>query len=121
MQNINVINFTASLIKGGTLKLGGVNNSSGTFELYNEANTLIGLMNKEELKMFGQDGSYVMINNEVGFAGYNKNNVKIYWADGDAFHMRNAEIENEAKFAGLIKLVPVNTSENTGIGFVAIS
>ncbi len=121
MQQINLINLTASLIKGGTLKLGGVNNSSGTFELYDTANNLIGLMNKDGLKMFGQDGSYILINNEVGFSGFDKNGNKIYWADGNVFKMENAQIENEVTFAGKIKLVPVSTSSNTGVGFVALS
>jgi hypothetical protein len=35
--------------------------------------------------------------------------------------MRNAEIENEATFAGLIRMVPVKTATNTGIGFVALA
>jgi hypothetical protein len=35
--------------------------------------------------------------------------------------MANAEIENIAKFAGMIQLVPVSTSSSTGIGFVALS
>ena len=121
MQNINVINLMADLIRGGTLKLGGVNNASGILELYDEAHSLIGLLNKEGFKMYGSDGTYVLMNNEVGFAGYDKNGTKVYWADGDIFHMENAEIENEAKFAGMIKLVPVSTSSNKGIGFVAIS
>ena len=120
MGAINVINLTASLIKGGTLKLGGVNNSSGTFELYDEANKLIVLQDKTGFTVYADNGDYVKLNADIGFAGYDKNNNKIYYADGDVFHMKNAEIENEAKFAGLIKMVPVKTSENTGIGFVAI-
>lgn len=121
MQNINVINLTASLIKGGVLKLGGLDNSSGTFELYDNANNLIALMDKTGLTVYATNGDYVKLNAEVGFAGYNKNGNKTYWADGDVFHMENAEIENIAKFAGMIQLVPVSTSSNKGIGFVAIS
>lgn len=121
MNAINVINLTASLIKGGTLKLGGINNSSGTFELYDETGRLICLQDKTGLTCYAKNGDYVKLNAEVGFAGFNKNNSKVYWADGDVFHMHNAEIENEAKFAGMIKLVPVNTSTNKGIGFVAMS
>lgn len=117
---VNVINFSASLIRGGVLKLGGVNNSSGTFELYDETNKLIMVQDKTGLTVYADNGDYVKLNANVGFAGYDKNNNKIYYADGDVFHMKNAEIENEAKFAGLIKMVPVKTNENTGIGFVAI-
>lgn len=120
-QAINIINLTASLIKGGTLKLGGVNNSSGTFELYDTSNRLIALMDKTGLTVYATNGDYVKLNADVGFAGYDKNNNKIYYADGDVFKMKNAEIENEATFAGLIRLVPVKTATNTGIGFVAVS
>lgn len=121
MQQINVINLTASLIKGGVLKLGGLDNSSGTFELYDNENNLISLMDKTGLTVYAKNGDYVKLNAEIGFAGYDKNNNKVYWADGDVFHMVNAEIENIAKFAGMIQLVPVSTNSNKGIGFVAIS
>ena len=121
MGAINVINLTASLIKGGTLKLGGVNNSSGTFELYDNSNRLMVLMDKLGLTVYATNGDYVKLNAEDGFAGYNKSGTKIYWADGDVFRMKNAEVENEIKIAGKIKIVPVSTSENVGVGFVAIN
>lgn len=120
MQAINVINLTASLIKGGTLKLGGLNNASGTFELYDDSNRLMSLMDKTGLTVYATNGDYVKLNAEVGFAGYDKNGTKVYWADGDVFHMYNAEVENEIKIAGKIKIVPVSTSDNVGVGFVAI-
>ncbi len=120
MQAINVINLTASLIKGGTLTLGGANNSSGTVELYDNSNKLTALMDKEGLTVYAQNGDYVKLNAEVGFAGYNKDGTKIFWADGDVFRMRNAEVENEIKIAGKIKIVPVSTGENVGVGFVAL-
>ena len=125
MQNINVINFTASLIKGGVLKLGGVNNSSGTFELYDEANTLIGLMNKNGLRMYGKDGSYVLLNNEVGFAGYDKNDNKIYWVDKDEFHMKKSVIEEEITLCNKMRFIPITIYDdegniaNDGIGLVS--
>lgn len=121
MQAINVINLTASLIKGGTLKLGATNNTSGTFELYDNSNKLMVLMDKEGLTVYAQNGDYVKLNAEVGFAGFNKAGTKIYWADGDVFRMKNAEVENEIKIAGKIKIVPVSTADNVGVGFVAIS
>lgn len=120
MEAINVINLTASLIKGGTLKLGGVNNSSGTFELYDNSNKLMALMDKTGLTVYAQNGDYVKLNAEEGFAGYNKGGTKIYWADGDVFRMKNAEVENEIKIAGKIKIVPVSTADNVGVGFVAL-
>ena len=121
MSAINVINLTASLIKGGVLKLGGVDNSSGTFELYDETGKLICLQDKTGLTCYATNGDYVKLNAQVGFAGFDKNNNKCYWADGDVFHMKNAEVENELKVAGMIKFVPVNTTTNKGIGIVALS
>ena len=121
MQNINVINLSASLIKGGVLKLGGNNNSSGTFELYDNENNLMSLMDKTGLTVYAKNGDYVKLNADEGFVGYDKKGNRTYWADGNVFHMANAEIENIAKFAGMIQLVPVSTSSNKGIGFVAIS
>lgn len=121
MQDINVINLTASLIKGGTLKLGGVNDASGTFELYDNSNKIMALMDKTGLTVYATNGDYVKLNAEVGFAGYDKNGTKIYWADGNTFRMKNAEVENEIKIAGKIKIVPVSTNENVGVGFVALN
>lgn len=121
MQAINVINLTASLIKGGTLKLGGVNNSSGTFELYDEESNLIALMDKTGLTCYAKDKTYVRLNADDGFVGYDANDNRVYWADGETFHMRNAEVENQIKIAGQIKIVPVATDEHIGVGFVAIS
>lgn len=121
MQDINVINLTASLIKGGTLKLGGVNDASGTFELYDNSNKIMALMDKTGLTVYATNGDYVKLNAEVGFAGYDKNGTKIYWADGNTFRMKNAEVENEIKIAGKIKIVPVSTNESVGVGFVALN
>jgi hypothetical protein len=101
--------------------LGGVNNASGTFELYDDANNLIALMDKQGLTVYAKNGDYVKLNAEEGFVGYDKNNARVYWADGETFRMKNAEIENETKIAGKIRLVPVSTETNVGVGFVAIS
>ena len=121
MQNINVINMSASLIKGGVLKLGGVGNSNGTFELCDESNTLIALMDREGLTIFAKNGDYVHLNAEEGIVGYDAHGNRVYWADGETFHMRNAEVENQIKIAGRIKIVPVATNDHVGVGFVAIS
>ena len=121
MQSINVINLTADLIKGGTLVLGGINNNSGTIELYDNSNRMIANMDKGGLTIYATNGDYVKLNGDTGFSGYNANNEKIYWADGSVFHMKNAEVENEIKISGKIKIVPVSTNDNVGVGFVAIS
>lgn len=124
MQTINVINLTANLIKGGTLKLGSESNVSGILELYDEANNLIGLMDKDGLKMYGLDGSYVLMNNDVGFAGYDRNGNKIYWVSQDEFHMKKSVVEEEITLCGQMRFIPISitsngTVVNEGIGLVS--
>ena len=120
MQSINVINLVADMIKGGTLKLGNEVQQQGRIELYDEANKLIGEMNSSGLTMYAKDGSYIKINNEVGFAGYDKNNGKIYWVDKNEFHQKNAVIEEELTIANKLRILPITTTNNNGIGFVAV-
>ena len=124
MQAINVINMTASLIKGGTLKLGAHSNVSGTVELYDDTNNLIGQMDGNGLKMYAYDGSYVLINAAVGFAGYDKNDDQIYWVNGDEFHMRKSVVEEEITLCNQLRFIPIqikngNTVVNEGIGLVS--
>lgn len=125
MQNINVINLVADMIKGGTLKLGSRMNESGVIELYDENNVLIGLMNKDGLKMYGQDGSYVLLNNTVGFAGYDRNNNKIYWVSQDEFHMKKSVVEEEITLCNKMRFIPITITNqndeivNDGIGLVS--
>lgn len=127
MQAINVINLTADLIKGGTLKLGSKLNESGVLEIYNESNTLIGQMNKDGLKMYGQDGSYVLMNQEVGFAGFDRNDTKIYWVDAEEFHMKKTVAEEEITLCNKVRFIPITVYDsndniiNDGIGLVSVS
>lgn len=114
MQNINVINLVADMIKGGTLKLGSNLNEYGRLELYDEANTLIGEFDKNGLKMYGQDGSYIKINNEVGFAGYDKNDNKIYWVDKDEFHQKKSVVEEEITLCNKVRFIPITIYDNNG-------
>ena len=125
MENINVINLTADLVKGGTLKLGSNLNQYGQLEIYNETNVLIAEMNKNGLKMYGADGSYILINQEDGLVGYDKNDNKIYWVDGDSFHMKKSEVEEEITLCGKMRYIPVSiydngTLTNDGIGLVSV-
>lgn len=124
MQQIHVINLTADLIKGGTLKLGSESNVSGILELYDDANNLIGSMDKSGLKMYGLDGSYVLMNNDVGFAGYDRNDNKIYWVSGEEFHMKKSVVEEEITLCNKMRFIPITitnngTVVNDGIGLVS--
>lgn len=126
MQAINVINMTANLIKGGTLKLGSKLNESGILEVYDEANSLIAVLDKSGLRMNGQDGSYVMINNDVGFAGYDRLDNKIYWVDKDEFHMKKSVVEEEITLCNKLRFIPITITDNNnniindGIGLVSV-
>ena len=124
MQAINVINLMADMIKGGTLKLGSHSNVSGILELYDDANNLVGLMNSDGLKMYGLDGSYVVMNDTVGFAGYDRNGNQIYWVNGDEFHMKKSVVEEEITLCNQLRFIPIqitqgNTVVNEGIGLVS--
>jgi len=127
MQAINVINLTANLIKGGTLKLGSNLNQSGILELYNDQNALIGQMDSNGLKMFGQDGSYVLMNQQVGFAGYDRNDNRVFWADYDEFHMKKSVVEEEITLCNKLRFIPVTLTDNNdniindGIGLVSVA
>ena len=120
MQSVNVINLLADMIKGGTLKLGNVSAQQGRLELYDSANKLIGEMNESGLTMYATDGGYIKINNEDGFAGYDKNGNKIYWADGDTFCTRKFIANDEVTIGGVLRMLPITTNTNKGIGFVAV-
>lgn len=120
MGAINVVNLVADLIKGGTLKLGSNLNSNGQLEVYDEANNLIAELNKNGLKMYGVDGSYIIMNTDVGFAGYDRLNNKIYWVAKDEFHMRKSVVEEEITLCNKLRFIPIQTSSNDGIGLVSV-
>lgn len=126
MEQINVINLTADLIKGGTLKLGSNLNQNGQLEVYDEANTLIAELNKNGLKMYGADGSYVLMNNTVGFAGYDRLGNQVYWVSKDEFHMKKSVVEEEITLCNKMRFIPIeiyngNTLVNDGIGLVSVA
>ena len=120
MQNINVINMTASLVKGGTFKVGARENEAGRIEIYNIANQLIGTFDEHGICIYGTDGSRVIINPEE-FAGYDSQNNKVFWMNGDEFHMKKSVIEEEITLCGLARWLGIETEDNTGIGIVPLT
>ena len=121
MQNINVINLTADLISGGTLKLGSNLNEYGTLEVYDENNYLIATIDKNGLTSTNENGSFVRLNADEGLVGYDENGNKVYWVDSNVFHMENAEVENQITMAGKIRIIPVVKTGTNGVGFVGVS
>lgn len=126
MERVNVINLTADLIRGGTLKLGSNLNEYGHIEIYDQSNKLIAEMNNKGLKMYGNDGSYVLLNNEVGFAGFDSLGHKIYWVDKDEFHMKRSVVEEEITLCNKLRFIPITIKDegdnviNDGIGLVSV-
>lgn len=114
MQEINVINLMADLIKGGTLKLGSADNQSGTIELFNDSNQLTCTLDSSGLKMYATDGSYVILNDQVGLTGYDALGNPVYWVTGNEFHMSKAVVETEINFNNKIRFVPVTIADSTG-------
>lgn len=124
-QAINVINFTADLIKGGTLKLGSNVNQYGSLEVYDEANDLIAVLDKSGLKMFGKDGSYIVMNTEEGFTGYDRLDNPLFWVTEDEFHQKKSVIEEEITLCNKLRFIPIevydnNVLVNDGIGLVSV-
>ena len=123
-QAINIINLTADLIKGGTLKLGSLLNQSGKIEVYDEANTLICTIDKNGLIMYASNGSYVVLNQNVGLVGYDGAGDPIYWVTNDSFNMSKAVVEQEITLCNKVRFMPMQITEgsvviNDGIGLVS--
>lgn len=126
MEQINVLNFTADLIKGGTLKIGSNLNRNGQIEIYNTSNNLIASLTNGGLKMFGADRSYIIMNSTVGFVGYDKTGAKIYWISGDEFHQKKSVVEEEITLCNKMRFLPITVTDasgstvNDGIGLVSV-
>ena len=126
MQNINVINLTADLIHGNTLTLGGAfYPTPGEIRLYDGDGNLIGIIGQNGVKMLGGTGTaesnrpYVLMNNTVGFAGYDASDNEIYWARGDEFHMKKTMAEEELTICETMRFIKIDLTTNKGIGLVA--
>lgn len=123
MGAINVINFIYDMLKGGTLKLGSRSNTSGILKLHDESNNVICQMDRNGIKVFGADGSYIVLNNIVGLAGYDNNGNKTFWASSDGFHTKKSVVEEEILIGNKMKFIPIQiqsngTVVNDGIGLV---
>ena len=123
-QAVNIINLTADLIKGGTLKLGSLLNQSGKIEVYDEANTLICTIDKNGLIMYASNGGYVVLNQDVGLVGYDGAGNPIYWVTNDSFNMSKAVVEQEITLCNKVRFLPMQITSsgvvvNDGVGLVS--
>lgn len=128
-SRVTIQHLTATMIQGGKLTLGGYDNQAGTFELKNEQGIVIGEMGNTGLKFYG-DGAegarpYVLINNTVGFAGYDANGAEIFKVSRDSFVMKKCVAEEEITACNKVRFIPItlrsgNTVTNDGIALVAL-
>lgn len=121
MQNINVINLVADLIKGGTLTLGGQDNGNGVMLVKSAAGATLGRMDNSGLTMWATDGSHIVVSAANGLTGYDSANRITYTARNGVFSMRNGYIEEGLAVGGKLKIVPVASGDNNGVAFVALS
>ena len=118
--------MSADLIKGGVLQLGSNLNQNGTLEVYDEANNLIATLDKNGLKMLGLDGFYLVVNTTDGFAGFDRDDNKLFWMTADEFHMRKSVIEEEITLCAKMRFIPVELYDaddnmtNDGIALVSV-
>ena len=76
--------------------------------------------------MYGVDGSYILMNNSVGFSGYDRLGNQIYWVSKDEFHMKKSVVEEEITLCNKMRFIPIeiydnNTLVNDGIGLVSVA
>ena len=121
MQQVNVINLVADLIKGGTLHLGGNDNVSGVMEVRSAGGSVIGRLDKDGLRMWANDGSRIEVNATQGLVGYDAKGNANYGVTNGVFYMRNGYVQDSLAVGGLLKMVPIKTDTSEGIAFVALA
>lgn len=120
-QAFDIVGFTADIIKGGVLKVGSNLNTYGKIEAYSSDNTKIAQIDKDGLLVFAKNGSYLKINDSDGIAGYDRSGSQIFYLDRDnIFHFKKTEISEEVTLCNRLKLIPITTQDNDGIGIVSV-
>lgn len=127
LQQLNVLNLTASLIKGGTLKLGGFNNENGVIEICDATGNVTGWINLNGIYVYSaSSGSSVKISAEDGFELYDRNGELAFWQNDKETHTKKLYAEEEIDACGLAKIVGVTIRDddenivNQGIAFVGL-
>ena len=104
MQAVDIINLVADLIKGGTLTLGGQDNSNGVMLVKSAAGATLGRLDNQGLTMWAQDGSHIVISAANGLTGYDSANKITYTARNGVFSVRNGYVEEGLTVGGKLKL-----------------
>ena len=124
MQNINVINLVADMMKGGTLKLGGENNVNGTLEIYDKDGNKVGRIDNTgfSLSISGEiENLYDALNNKVLDLEGTLNNMEFDFstrglAIGTASDPNNSLLDNSGiKVYNYDKLNAIFNNRGSGI------
>lgn len=127
MGKANVINLTSDLINGGVLKQGGNLDSLGQTKLYDKANKLIAELTADGIKFYGIDSSFVLVNKEVGAAGFNRLLEKVFWWDNDGINLTGKVSLGETVISDKFKISEItltdtnNAVTSDGIGITPLS
>ena len=74
--------------------------------------------------MYASNGSYIVLNQDVGLVAYDGAGEPIYWVANNELHISKAVVENEITLCGKLRFIPMQISEGgvvtaDGIGLVA--
>ena len=125
-SNITTGEISADRISGGTLKLGGANNVDGLMEVYDAENHLIGKWDVNGAMFYKLDGSYVKVDADIGFSGYDKDGNPLFWVSESEFHMRKSVVEEEITLCNRARFIAVDIYDsndlltNSGIALVRL-
>ena len=74
--------------------------------------------------MYASNGSYVVLNQDVGLVGYDSTGSPIYWVNNDSFNMSKSVVTQEITLCSKVRFLPMQITEggvvvNDGIGLVS--
>ncbi len=121
---LTTIGVNADWVDTGTLNVGFKQKSAGVIDIYGNDSELICRINETGITFWSidkveGDRQKICLNASDGLVGYDGNNTRIFWADKDDFHMKDAHVEHEMTMCGRLKFLPVSTNDNYGIAIVA--
>ena len=113
-SGLNVLNFTADLIKGGIYKVGSYLNGYGEIKIYSEDNREIGSLSKDGLTLTASDGSKIVINPNDGIICKDKLNNTLFALEGDTIVIKKVKAAEEINLFDKASFLPIGN----GIGLV---
>lgn len=95
MQNVNVINLVADMIQGGTLKLGGENNTNGSIEIYDANELLIAKLDKDGIQFNAFDELSILNQNLSNAVNSQATEIDVLTSNQKALDDKQVQSEKE--------------------------